>query len=472
MAGPSRATGTFVSAYILATALAQPVIPAFAGMTGTLAGLAMLTLQLSIVLLLILVNGFFAMAEIALVSARPARLQPLAAEGSRGAEAALELKGDPSRLLATVQIGITIIAVLSGTFGQATFGERLQDYLAEAGGILAAYAHAISMAVVVIGISYFSLILGELVPKRIALTHPERIAAALARMMRGMARLTAPLEWLLSATTDLILRVLPLHGEPVPVTDEEIGFMLREGVAAGHIPLAETAIVEMALRLGDRRIGALMTPRTQIEFLDLDDPEEETRGRIRDSAYSRFPVLQGGTHQLAGIVQVKDLLAASFSGQPFNLRAALRPPLFLPNTVMVLRALEVFKSSGEPMALVVDEYGDLEGLVTLTDILEALVGDIPEAGESDPRIVHREDGTWLVDGMLGLDELKRVLGVAHLAGEDPEFHTLGGYLMARLNRVPMVADRISADGHRFEIVEMDGRRVDRVLIVPVRGRRG
>src|SRR6266851_1587031 len=258
----------------------------------------MLTLQLSIVLLLILVNGFFAMAEIALVSARPARLQPLAAEGSRGAEAALELKSDPSRLLATVQIGITIIAVLSGTFGQATFGERLQDYLGELGGFVGRYAHAISMAVVVIGISYFSLILGELVPKRIALTHPERIAASLARLMRGLARLTTPLEWLLSATTDLILKLLPLHGTPPPVTDEEIGFMLREGVAAGHIPLGETAIVEMALRLGDRRIGALMTPRTQIEFLDLDDNEEEIRRCIRDSAYSRFPVVQGGTHQL------------------------------------------------------------------------------------------------------------------------------------------------------------------------------
>lgn len=430
----------------------------------------MLTLQLSIVLLLILVNGFFAMAEIALVSARPARLKPLADDGSAGAEAALELKADPSRLLATVQIGITILAVLSGTFGQATFGERLQDYLAEGGGILARHAHAISIAVVVIGVSYFSLILGELVPKRIALSHPERIAAALSRTMRVMARLTTPLEWLLSATTDLILRLLPLNSEPVPVTDEEISFMLREGVAAGHIPLGETAIVEMALRLGDRRIGALMTPRTQIEFLDIDDAEEELRRQIRDSAYSRFPVLQGGTHQLAGIVQVKDLLAASFAGQPFNLRAALRPPLFLPNTVTVLRALEVFKSSGEPMALVVDEYGDLEGLVTLTDILEALVGDIPGSGEADLRIVRREDGTWLVDGMIGLDELKQALGVAHLAGEDPEFHTLGGYLMARLNRVPMVADRVTADDWRFEIVEMDGRRVDRVLIAPVAAR--
>jgi len=427
----------------------------------------MLTLYLAIVLLLILLNGFFAMAEIALVSARPARLQPMAGEGNAGAAAALELKADPSRLLATVQIGITIIAVLLGSYGEATLGEQLQDYLEQYPGFLGHYAHAISMAVVVIGLSFFSLILGELVPKRVAMIHPEGIAATLARFMRGMARIGAPIEWLLSTTTDLLLRLLPLHGEPPPVTDQEIGFMLREGVAAGHIPQAETAIVEMALRLGDRRVSAVMTPRTQVEFLDLDDTEEELRRQIRDSAYSRFPIVQGGTHQLAGILHVKDLLTASWEGQPFNLRPLLRPPLFLPNTVTVLRALEVFKTSGDPMALVVDEYGDLEGLVTLNDILEALVGELPEAGVTDPRIVKREDGTWLIDGMVGLDELKQVLGVSQLPGEDPDYHTLGGYLMARLNRVPMVADRISAGDWRFEIVEMDGRRVDRVLVVPV-----
>jgi putative hemolysin len=430
----------------------------------------MLTLQIAIVVLLILVNGFFAMAEIALLTARKARLQPLVAAGSRGADAALELKADPSRLLATVQIGITMIAVLSGTFGQATLGERLQDYLVGLGGFIADYAHIASMALVVIGISYFSLILGELVPKRIALAHPERIAAALARIMRLLAVVAAPLEWLLSATTNLALRLFPLRGEALAVTDEEIGFMLREGAAAGHIPLGETAIVEMALRLGERRVSAVMTPRTQIEFLDLGDPEDEIRRQIRDSAYSRFPVVQGGPNQLAGIVQVKDLYDASLAGQPFDLRARLRSPLFVPNTVTVLRALEVFKTSGEPMALVVDEYGDLEGLVTLTDILEALVGELSGGADSDPRIVHREDGTFLVDGMLGLDELKQVLRVAHLAGEDSEFHTVGGYLMAQLNRVPMVADRITADGWRFEIVEMDGRRVDRVLVAPLRAK--
>jgi putative hemolysin len=431
----------------------------------------MLTLHLSIILLLIIVNGFFAMAEIALVAARNARLRPLVEAGNPGAQAALELKADPSRLLSTVQIGVTVIAILSGTFGQATLGDTLQGQLESYQGFVARYAHVISMAAVVIGISYFSLILGELVPKRFALVHPERIAAALGRIMRAIARVGAPIEWFLSASTNLVLRLIPLRSQgTAPVTDEEISFMLREGVATGHIAEAETAIVEMALRLGDRRASAVMTPRTQIESLDLDDPEEANRRKIRDSAYSRFPVVQGGSHQVIGIVQAKDLLIAALAGQPFDLRVATRPPLYLPNTVTALRVLEAFKSSGEPMALLVDEYGELEGLVTQSDILEALVGDIPGSADADQRVVRREDGTCLIDGMVGLDELRQVLGVSHLPGEDADFHTLGGYVMARLNRVPMVADRITAAGYRFEVVKMDGRRVDRVLVTPVKAK--
>jgi putative hemolysin len=346
-------------------------------------------------------------------------------------------------------------------------GDRLEHGIGTYPGFLGNYAHPISMAIVVIGISYFSLILGELVPKRIALLFPERIAAALARVMRLIARAAAPIEWSLSASSDLILRLLPLRSQAsAPVTDEEISFMLREGVATGHIPQAETAIVEMALRLGDRRISTVMTPRTQIEWLDLEDPEEENRLKIRESSHSRFPVVQGGSHQVIGIVQAKDLLASCLAGRPFDLRAEIRPPLYLPNTVTVLRALEVFKTSGQPLALVVDEYGDLEGLVALNDMLEALVGDI----DADRRIVRRDDGTWLIDGMVGLDELKQVLGVSRLPDEDPDFHTLGGYMMARLNRVPMEADRITTGDYWFEVVKMDGRRVDRVLVSPVRGR--
>jgi putative hemolysin len=431
----------------------------------------MLTLQLLFVVLLIIVNGFFAMAEIALVASRKARLQPLAEAGNPGAQAALELKADPSRLLSTVQIGVTVIAILSGTFGEATLGEAVQQQLESYDGFVARYAHVISMAVVVIAISYFSLILGELVPKRIALAHTEPIAAALARIMRAMARVGAPVEWFLSASTNLVLRLLPMRNpRAAPVTDEEISFMLREGVATGHIPEAETAIVEMALRLGDRRASAVMTPRTQVESLDLDDPEEENRRKVRDSAYSRFPVVQGGSQQVLGIVHAKDLLIAALAGRPFDLRAATRPPLYLPSTVTVLRVLEAFKTSGDPMALVVDEYGDLEGLVTQSDILEALVGDIAGSADADQRVVRREDGTCLIDGMVGLDELRQALGISHLPGEDADFHTLGGYVMARLNRVPMVADRVTAAGYRFEVVKMDGRRVDRVLVSPVRAK--
>ncbi|HEY1299264.1 MAG TPA: hemolysin family protein [Stellaceae bacterium] len=428
----------------------------------------MLILQLSIVLLLILLNGFFAMAEIALVSARTARLKSLADSGNAGAQAALELKADPSRLLATVQIGITVIAVLSGTFGQATLGDRLEQAIAAEPGFVGRYAHGIAMAIVVAGISYVSLILGELAPKRVALLRPERIAAGLARLMQVGARVGAPIEWLLSASTDLVLRLLPVRsqGSP-PVTDEEIRFMLREGAASGHIHQTETEIVSMALRLGDRRASAVMTPRTRIEWLDLDDPEDEIRRHIRESAYSRFPVVRGGSQQVIGVVQAKDLLARALAGQPFDLRATTRPPLYLPNTVTVLRVLEVFKGAAEPMALIVDEYGDLEGLVTPSDILEALVGDIPGTGDTDQRVVRREDGTWLIDGLVGLDELKQLLGLSRLTGEDADFHTLGGYMMARLNRVPMIADRITADGWQFEIVDMDGRRVDRVLVSPV-----
>ena len=427
----------------------------------------MLALQLTVVFLLILLNGFFAMAEIALISARTARLKGLADTGNAGASAALDLKADPSRLLATVQIGITVIAVLSGTFGQATLGERLQSLLEVYPGFVGHYAHAVSMAIVVMGISYCSLIIGELVPKRIAMARPETLAAAFARFMAALSRVAAPVEWFLSASTDLVLSLLPLRSEgAAPVTDEEISFMLREGTAAGHIPRAETEIVEMALRLGDRRASTVMTPRTQIEWLDLDDPEADNRRKIRDSPYSRFPVVQGGSQQVVGIVEAKNLLNRYLTGQPLDLRAATCPPLYLPNTVSVLRVLDMFKTTGEPMALIVDEYGDLEGLVTPSDILEALVGDIPGAADADQRVVRREDGTWLIDGMVGLDELKQVLGVSHLTGEDADFHTLGGYLMARLNRVPMIADRVTTDGYQFEVVDMDGRRVDRVLISP------
>jgi putative hemolysin len=433
----------------------------------------MLTLQVSIVVLLILVNAVFAMAEMSLVTARRARLQHAAESGVVGARIALELKHDPGRFLSTVQIGITVIGILAGSYGGATLGESLAQYLETVPGFVGKYAHAISIGTVVITISYFSLIIGELVPKRIALSRPEAIASSLARFMRILSRVIAPAEWLLNTSTDLVLRLLPVKmNEQVAVTEEEINLMLREGAAAGHFHLGETAIAQMALRLGDRRLSAVMTPRPQVEWLNLTDSDEENKKKIVASEHSRFPVVDDDPQAVAGIIQVKDLLIAQLSGRPFDLRAALRPPLYLPNTVTALRALEMLKKSGEPMALVVDEYGDFEGLVTLTDILQALVGDIATPGEAtDPPIVTRDDGSWLIDGMVPLDEVKDVIGLAALPGEETgDFHTLGGFVMAQVNRVPSTGEHFVVDGYRFEVVDMDGRRVDRVLIVPPPGK--
>jgi putative hemolysin len=429
----------------------------------------MLTLQIFVVLLLVLLNALFAMAEMALVSARRARLQNAAERGHEGARIALELKRDPSRFLSTVQIGITVIAILTGSFGGATLGESFAAYLETIPGIIGRYAHAISIGSVVIAISYVSLIIGELVPKRVALGRPELIAARMSRMMQVFSTTMAPAAWLLSASTDLVLHLLPLKlAEQAPVTEEEINLMLREGAAAGHFHHGETAIAQMALRLGDRRISAVMTPRTKVEWLNLADSEAENKAKIVASQNSRFPVIDGDPNIVAGIIQIKDLLIAELAGKPYDLRAALRQPLYLPNTVTALRALEMLKKSGEPMALVVDEYGDFEGLVTLTDIMEALVGDIATpGGEDNPPVVTRDDGSWLIDGMVPVDEVKDVVGLKHLPGEDSgDFQTLGGFIMAQVNRVPRVADHFVVEGYRFEVVDMDGRRVDRVLIVP------
>jgi putative hemolysin len=429
----------------------------------------MLTLQIVIILLLMLLNGLFAMAELSLISARKARLQQAAERGSAGAQVALDLKEDPARLLSTVQIGITVTAILTGTFGGATLGESLAEYLADVPGIIGKYAHAISISAVVIVISYLSLVLGELVPKRVALANPEPLAIALSRLMRAVSRVAAPAEWLLSASTNLVLRLLPAGAQKeAPVTEDEINLMLREGAAAGQFHAGETAIVQMALRLGDRRVGAVMTPRPQVEWIDATEGEEELRKKVLGTPHSRFPVFEGGPDKVLGILQVKDVLATALAGQKVDLRAAVRPALFLPNTVTALRALEMFKKSGDPMAIVVDEYGDFEGIVTLNDVMQALVGDIASPGEeTDPAFVQREDGSWLIDGMVATDEVKDVVGLSRLPGEEEgDFHTLGGFMMARVHRVPKVGDHFDINGFRFEVVVMDGRRVDRVLVVP------
>jgi putative hemolysin len=433
----------------------------------------MLWLQIAIVFLLILLNGFFAMAEMAVVSARKARLQHAADTGRSGARLALELKRDPGRFLSTVQIGITIIGVLASALGGATLADALALYLESLPGTIGKHATTISFTVVVIVIAYLTLVLGELVPKRLALGRPEFIAARLSRLLQLMSVAARPVERLLSVSSNLVLRLALVRPvEPPPVTEEEISLMLREATAAGHFQAAETAIAQMAFRLGDRSLNAVMTPRTQVEWLDVTDSDEENRRKIRDSDYSRFPVVQGGPRQVLGIVQVKDLLAMALAGQPFDIKSAMKPPIYLPNTVTALRALEIFKKSGAPMALVVDEYGDFEGVVTLHDILQSLVGDIAVPGDAQSQaVVRRDDGSWLVEGMVTVDEIKDLTGLKALPGDDSgDFHTLGGFMMARINRVPAVGDKVMVDGFRFEVVDMEGRRVHRVLILPPKPR--
>ena len=425
--------------------------------------------KIAIIFLLILLNGFFAMAEMAIISSRKARLQHAADQGREGARIALELKQNAGRFLSTVQIGITGISVLASVLGGATLADTLDHWLVEEGGWAAYHATTISFIAVALVISYFTLILGELVPKRIALSRPEAIASALAGILRFTSRLARPAEWFLEKSSSLVLRLIPIRAvEPVSITDEEITIMMREGAASGHFERTETAIVQMALRLDDRPVNAVMTPRIQVETLGLADAEDENRRKIIASAYSRFPVVEGSPPQIVGIVEGKKLLAAALAGKPFDLRAVMRPPLYVPASVTALRALEIFKASGEPLALVVDEYGELEGILTLHDIMTSLVGEIASPGEpGDPSVVRRDDGSWLIDGMMPVDSVKDTIGLTSLPGEGQgDFHTLGGFIMSRINRIPKVGDKTTVAGYRFEVVVMDSRRVDRVLIVP------
>jgi putative hemolysin len=430
--------------------------------------------KIVIIFLLILLNGFFSMAEMAIISARKTRLQQAANNGREGARVALELKQDAGRFLSTVQIGITAINVLASVLGGATLADTFDRWLIHEGGWPGRNATAISFVAVVAIISYLTLILGELVPKRIALSRPEAIASALSRFVRFASRMARPAEWFLERSSSLVLRLIPLRAnETQAVTDEEIAIIMREGAALGHFERTETAIVQMALRLDDRPVNAVMTPRTQVEFLDLGDSDAENRRKIVASAYSRFPVTEGTPPQVLGIVEGKKLLAAALTGKSFDLRSVLRPPLYVPASVTALRALEIFKASGEPMALVVDEYGELEGILTLNDIMTSLVGEIASPEEpGNPSVVHRDDGSWLIDGMVPIDTVRDTIGLAALPGEgEGDFHTLGGFVMARINRIPKVGDKATVEGFRFEVVVMDGRRVDRVLIVPPKPKR-
>ncbi|MBW7958659.1 MAG: hemolysin family protein [Anaerolineae bacterium] len=424
-----------------------------------------LFIEVSVLVILTLISGVLAMAELAIVSSRRERLQMLVDNGDKGALMALHLSREPTAFLSTVQVGITLIGILIGAFGSASLTDALAQLIAHV-EVLEPYSRTIALAVVVGTITFFNVVLGELVPKRLALRNPERFAAALARPMSLLASVARPLVRLLTLATMFFLRVLGIKGDlsETTVTEEEIKVLVEQGAQAGVFEEVERDMVESIFRFGDKQLRSLMTPRTEIAWLDINDPEEVIRETISQSHHSRFPVCDGTLDRVIGTVDAKDLLPDSWAGKPFDLRAVLRPPLFLPETMLALRALERFKQTGIQGALLVDEFGGVEGMVTLIDMMEAIVGDIPTAEEiAEPPIVEREDGSYLVDGSLDVDDLKDLLDVDELPDEG-DYQTLGGFIVSLIGRLPRVGDRVEWEDYRFEVVDMDGNRIDKVLI--------
>lgn len=422
--------------------------------------------ELLLVLILILLNGLLAMAEIAIVSSRRARLVRLADDGRTGAEVALQLAAEPTRFLSSVQVGITTIGILNGAIGEAAFANRLRGSFAEV-PMLAPYADPLALLVMVLGLTYVSLILGELVPKRLALTHPEFIASVVARPMRLLATVGGPLVHVLTVSTDTILRLAGVRQVKSPaISLEEIKVLLEQGTEEGVFERSEHEMVTNVLNLDDRQVGAILTPRSDVVYLDVRDRMEVSLAKLRDDAHAVVPLCDGGLDQVLGVVRSPRVLGYLAEHATFTLTELAEPALFVPETMSLMKLLEQFKRTHLPVALVVDEYGAVEGLVSLTDVISAIVGELPSGPGEEPAIVRREDGSWLMEGGLDLETVARTLGVVALLAEDERqhYHTLGGLAMLALGRVPRTGDVFERSDHRFEIVDMDANRVDRVLV--------
>jgi putative hemolysin len=425
-------------------------------------------MEILIILLLVLFNGVLAASELSVVSSRKSRLQPRAEAGDAGAKAALALAEAPDRFLSTVQIGITLVGILAGAFGGATLTTQLADLIRQATP-LAPYANALAAVAVVGLITYLSLVLGELVPKRLALLNPEGVASFIARPMNVLSRVGAPAVWLLTVSSNIVLRLVGgQKGDEPPVTEEEVEHLLQEGTLHGVFLETERAVVQGVFDLGDRNAGELMTPRRKMVALDLQNPDAENRRRIAETSFAIFPVIDGSPDRVVGVVTVRDLWGRDSDETPLDLAGAMEPPLFVPESAPVLRVLEQFRRTRTHLAVVVDEYGGVEGLLTMEDLLDAIAGDLdPTGGGGDERAVRRPDGSWLLDGSLPAHEVREEIGIAELPGEEEgEFETLGGFLMAQLGHIPTVGETTASGGWRFEVVDMDGHRVDKVLATP------
>jgi putative hemolysin len=421
-------------------------------------------MNLSLILLLITLNALFALSEMALVSSRSARLQSHLDDGHKGAQLALELRSEPSRFLSTIQVGITTVGVLSGALGEAAIADPVAQWLQRFPAV-AAHASGIALALAVVLITYLTVVLGELVPKRLALRAPERIAMVVARPMRWLDRLSGPVVWLLARSSDLVLRLLPGRAvsEP-PVTDEEIAALMVQGTQAGIFHASEQQLVENVLQLDERRVTSIMTPRREFASIYLDDPEPVQRAALAESVVNRIVVYQGD--ELAGIVEATALLRDLAAGRPLDVGAHLQQPLTVPETSTTSALLRVFREERTHFALVTDEYGEVQGLVTDADLLEAIIAGAAdfESG-SLPGVQRRDANSWLVDGALGVDRFRELCELA-LPEEDEsaDYSTVAGLVLDRLGRIPVEAEVFEWRGLRFEVVDMDGRRIDKVLV--------
>lgn len=410
--------------------------------------------------ILLLLNGVLAMAETALLSVRKTRLQNQFNKGDSRAGLVLKLTENPNQFLSVIQIGITSIDLLIGALTGATLGAWINMEL-EKFPALAAYSDVIGIVVGVLPITYLSLVLGELVPKRLALRDPEGVSEMVAGSMSFFSVLFSPFVKLLSFSTEAILKLLGVTAsEEPPVTEEELHILIDQGTQAGVFEEAEQDMVEGIFSLGDSRVYSLMTPRTEIVWLDITDSIEDIREKIAECDYSRFPVREDSLETIVGIVKSRDLLVESLSGKEFDLKSLLKPAFFIPETMFASRALELFKEKNTELLLVIDEFGGLQGLLTINDVLEEIVGAMEF---EEPQATQRQDGSWLLDGMLEVDEFKELFNFTALPHED-EYETLSGFVMTLLGRVPTATDNFEWNNFRFEVMDMDGRRVDKVLV--------
>ncbi len=426
-------------------------------------------MEIIIVLLLIVFNGILAMSEIAIVSARKSRLQQQANDGNEQAQTALDLSNSPNRFLSTVQIGITFIGIFAGAFGGETIASKLAIVIATL-PLIAPYSEMISIMLVVSVITYLSLVVGELVPKRLALNNPEEVAKLVAKPMNALSKFTSPLVSLLTFSTDSILSLMSAEPSEDPsITEEEVKLLMKEGARSGVFDIVEKDIVERTLRLGDKKISSMMTPKKEIIWLNIENSFESLRNKIAKSPHSYFPVCKDGLDEVLGIIQTKDLLAVFLVEEKIDLTKSLHKPIFIPETMEALSVLELFKKTGIHIALIVDEYGSVMGLLSLSDILSEIVGDIPTANQiEEEEIIKRDDGTYLVDGLLPIDDFKAFFQIKKISGEKTgAFHTVGGLMMARIGRIPVSGDSFDLNLFHLEVVDMDDNRVDKVLVSKV-----